>query len=310
MTIPIMNMKKAYLVCLFSLSLSACGESDLEDIHDQRLDDAIAAEDSPVIAPALPDTDIQSPPSVDLSEYELVFSDEFQGNELDGTKWGTSALGSDTIIFNQLQYYVDTQSDDETLASPFTFDGEHMTINATTTPDSQRADANGQAYLSGLLTTRDTFDFTYGYIEARVNVEQGRGLWPSLWMLGAESDDLLPEVYVFEYDGAKPDSVFHNYNFLGTDGNLRSNGQEEIQVSGFSEGFHTLGLRWSPEELLFYVDGQPTYLITGESVPGDDMYLILNLAIGGVWLGAPDATTPDPATLEVDYVRVYQEVSQ
>ncbi|MFK7995301.1 MAG: family 16 glycosylhydrolase [Granulosicoccus sp.] len=314
MTKTTSNMKimKLFLACLLGASLSACGESDLVDIHEEALDDAIAADVSLEPAAAQPDseTDPVLPSSIDISEYDLVFSDEFNSLVLDDTKWGTSLWGQDTIIYNQLQYYVDTLNSEDPIADPFSFDGQSLSISATMTPDEQRAAANEQTYLSGLLTTRDTFAFTYGYVEVRVNVEQGRGIWPSLWMLGSDFEELAPELYVFEYDGSKQDSVFHNYNYRDADGNLRSPGQQEVELSGLSEGFHTIGLRWRESELLFYVDGQPTYRIIGENVPSEDMYLILNLAMGGLWTGAPDATTPDPASLEVDYIRVYQERSQ
>lgn len=299
-----MKRKSVYMACLLGATLSACGESDLEQIHEQRLDDAIAAENSPAIGSALPEAPTRTP--VDLTQYELVFSDEFQEDALDATKWASSLWSPETIIYNQLQFYVDDQSGEQTFDSPFTFDGQNLSINATATPQERLADANGQAYLSGLITTRNTFEFTYGYVEARIKVQEGRGIWPSLWMLGADINGLLPEVYLFEYDGSKPDSVFHNYNYLDSEGNLRSNGQEEIEMNGLSDAFYTVGMRWSPSELLFYVNGLPSYQITGANVPGEAMYLVLNLAMGGVWVGAPDATTPEPASLQVDYVRVYQ----
>lgn len=109
-----------------------------------------------------------------------------------------------------------------------------------------------------------------------------------------------------EYDGAKPDSVFHNYNYQDEEGNLRSPGQWEVDIPGFSDGFHRIGVAWSPDELLFYIDQQPRYRIVGENVARQNMYLILNLAMGGVWTGAPDATTEAPVSIVVDYVRVYQ----
>jgi beta-glucanase (GH16 family) len=104
--------------------------------------------------------------------------------------------------------------------------------------------------------------------------------------------------------------VFYNYNYVDDAGNLRSSGQRQLPAEGLSESFHTIALNWTPEELVFYIDGQPSYRIVGDDVPAEDMYLILNLAMGGVWPGAPDATTPDPATFKVDYIRVFQLLNQ
>lgn len=314
MEISNMKMKKVFVIGLLGSMMAACGDSDLVDIHEQELDDAYAAEQAftagvpvePDLGPAQPASEELPPTSIDVSDYELVFSDEFGGDSLDDEKWSTSLFSPDTVIYDQLQYYVDTQNTEQTLASPFSFDGQYLTINATMTPEESRAAANEQGYLSGILSSKNAFNFTFGYVEARINVQEGRGIWPSLWMLGSDTDGQAPEVYVFEYDGSKGDSIFHNYNYVDASGNLRSPGQQEVQATGFSEGFHTIGLRWSANELLYYVDGQPSYRIIGENVPNEDMYLILNLAMGGVWSGAPDATTPDPATLDVDYIRVYQ----
>jgi len=276
-------------------------------MHGEALDDAIAANENQSVNPGVTENGSPSPSTIGESEHQLVFSDEFNGDSLDVTRWDTSVWNPDTIIFNQLQYYVDTQNGNELFASPFSFNGQHLTISATSTPDEQLAAANGQAYLSGILSTRETFEFTYGYVEARIKVQSGRGIWPSLWMLGSDTSGLSPEIYLFEFDGSIPDSVFHNYIYQDTEGNRRSHEQQEVLISGFSEQFRTIGLRWSPDELLYYVDGQPTYRVIGDNVPSEDMLLILNLAMGGERVGAPDATTPDPATLVVDYIRVYQE---
>ena len=212
----------------------------------------------------------------------------------------------DTVVYDQLQFYVDTQSDSNTLPNPFSLDGEKLTINATLATQEQQSAANEQTYLSGLLTSRNLLEITYGYVEARVKFQPGRGIWPSLWMLGSDTDGISPEVYIFEYDGSRPDSVFHNFNFQDSDGNLRSPGQQEVELAGLSDEYRTLGLLWSPGELLYYLDGQPTYRIVGENVPQESMFLVLNLAMGGVWPSPPDGTTPNPATLDVDYVRMYR----
>jgi beta-glucanase (GH16 family) len=161
--------------------------------------------------------------------------------------------------------------------------------------------------LSGALTTAGKFDVTYGYIETRVDLPSGLGLWPAFWMLSSEFVDLKPQLFVMEYDGGRANSVFHNYNYQDVDDNLRSPGQWEVVEEGLSEGFHTVGVEWSPEALLFYVDGKPRYKITGENVSRQAMYMILNLAVGGVWTGAPDATTQIPASYVIDYVRVYEK---
>ena len=301
-----------FAIYLCVSALSACGESDLVEIHDQQLNDAIAADAANAgaaglgAAAAVPDMDRFTPDDIDLSQYELVFNEEFNTAAINEDKWSTTLFPSDTILFDQLQFYVDTQNEEQTLNSPFSFNTESLTTSATLATEAERALANEQSYLSGILTTRGKFEATYGYIEARVEVENGLGIWPAIWMLGSAVDGLRPELYLLEYDGGRADNVFHNYNYIDGDGNLRSPGQQQIPVEGFSGSFHTIALNWTPEELLFYIDGQPSYRIVGENVPAEDMYLIINLAMGGIWPGAPDGTTPDPATFRVDYIRYFQ----
>jgi len=244
---------------------------------------------------------------VDLTGYDLVFEDEFRSATIDESKWNTALTwGPDLIVYDQLQYYIDLQNSPDFGYNPFNLNGEELTITAIETPDNLRAAANEQPWLSGVLTTADTFSFTYGYIETSVNTQEGLGVWPAFWMLSREFEGLKPELFIMEYNGSKPDSLFHNYNYQDADGNLRSPGQWEVISEEFSEGFHKVGVAWSPEELLFYIDDEPRYRIVGENVSKQDMYLILNLAIGGNWPGAPDGTTPTPASIVIDYVRVYQ----
>ena len=189
----------------------------------------------------------------DPDDYTLVFSDEFGGLSLDGERWNTALpWGPDITINDELQYYADVLGTDAVERSPFSFDGESLTIAATevadapATPEGERAAANGRSWLSGVLTTAGKFDFTYGYAEARIELPEGQGLWPSIWMLGAEPVGLRPQLYVMERDGGRPDSVFHNYEYVDADGNLRSPGQFEVVREGLSDGFHTVGVAWSP----------------------------------------------------------------
>ena len=305
----VMNMKairkiSPYLVILASFTLAACGESDLIELQERQLGIARNAAVQAQLAAATP---VESDQGVDLSSYNMVFSDEFQSLTLDDSKWNTALTwGPDLVVYNQMQYYVDVQNSPGFGYDPFVLDGEILTISAIETPDALRSEANEQPWLSGVLTTAGKFDFTYGYVEARVDPQAGRGLWPAAWMLSSEFEGLKPELFIMESDGSRPNSIFHNYNYTDLDGNLRSPGQWEVASPDFSEGFHKVGVVWSPEELLFYIDDIPRYRIVGENVGSQNMYLILSLAVGGIWPGAPDGTTPVPAELMVDYIRIYQ----
>ncbi len=290
-----------------SLLLSACGDSDLADIEDRELDTARRVQLAEQLEQASEPEQGAAQTGVELEDYDLVFSDEFNGDTINSTKWVTAQQwGPDLVINDEQQYYIDTQSNADFGYNPFSFDGESLIISAIETPENLSAVANAQPYLSGVLSTAGNFDLTYGYIEARMDLPEGTGLWPAFWMLSTEFEALKPQLFIVEGNGAKPESVFHNYNYHDEQGNLRSPGQWEVTQESFAEGFHTFGLSWSAEELLFYIDGIPRYRIIGENVSQQAMYLIVNLAVGGVWTGSPDASTEFPAELKIDYIRAYK----
>jgi len=302
----IMKIRSNKIFVLASLTLgmlSACGESDIKDIEQRELKSVQRAADA--LEEATPNA-AAAMSGVDTSEMQLIFSDEFNGTSIDSSKWNTAQTwGPDLVINDELQYYVDTLTNPDTGFNPFSFDGESLTISAIKTPENMRANANNQPYLSGVLTTAGKFDMTFGYVETRMDFPSGTGMWPAFWMLSSEFEGLKPQLFIAEANGAKPDSVFHNYNYHDGDGNLRSPGQWQVTDEDFAEGFHTLGVSWKAEELLFFVDGQARYRIVGENVSSQAMYLIANLAVGGIWTGAPDSTTTYPAELKIDYIRVY-----
>ena len=305
------RLVKSSVVATIALGLlSACGDSDIKAIEERELASAQRNIES-----AANETDngttVQSGTTgVDLSEYELIFSDEFNGQELDSLKWSTALpWGSELTINGELQYYIDILQNPDIGYNPFSFDGEALIINAIPTPDYLKSSANDQSYLSGTISSADKFDMTFGYIEARMDFPAGAGLWPAFWMLSSEFVDLRPQLFIAEGDGARSNSVFHNYNYHDEEGNLRSPGQWQVSQETLSEGFHTFGVKWSAEELLFYVDGEPHYQVVGENVSKQAMYLIANLAVGGVWAGSPNAETQFPAQLKIDYIRAYSSLN-
>ena len=207
-----------------------------------------------------------------------------------------------------MQYYVDAESISDFGFNPFELSGETLTINAVPTPEPLLEAANGQPYLSGVLSTATRYEMQFGYVEARMDLPAGIGLWSSFWMLASDYNEtaLRPRMFISEYSGGRPDSIYHNFQYEDADGAVRSPGQFKVEDETLSEGFHTVGLAWTPEDLVFYLDGEPQYRVIGDRIPQQAMYLILNLAVGGVWVNDPDETTPNPAQLVIDYVRVYE----
>lgn len=354
----LMRKRSLLGVAIATLTLAACGESDLPEHHKELLDDAELAQEERELAAAnqstedtlttgsdtgsetaeesasestgadnsdTNDSDTGTGTGSDTSaetgasttvqnldienDYELVFADEFSGNALDFTKWKTSLeWGADLIINEEQQYYVDTESLPDFGYDPFSLADGQLTISAIPTPSELLESAANQPWLSGVLTTATRFDMLYGYVEARVDVPVGSALWSSFWMLSSDFNEtaLRPRVFIGEYDGGRPTSLFHNYQYEDSDGAVRSPGQFRIDEGSLPDGFHTLGLAWTPDDLVYYIDGEPRYRVVGDRLPQQAMYLILNLAIGGVWVSDVDSSTPDPAELIIDYVRVYE----
>lgn len=242
-----------------------------------------------------------------LDGYELVFSDEFNGDTLDTTKWNTSYLwGTDLVINSEEQYYVDIANEPDFGFNPFTFDGEHLTINSIETPPELASQSLNQPYLSGVITSYDAFKFTYGYVETRAKVTFGRGYWPAFWLLNAYYVDDKPEIDIMEFIGHDQDVVYHTYHYYDSEGQLRSTESKPSPGVDYTSDFHTYAVEWKPGTLIFYINNIEVHRVTDSKVSQQEMYVIANTALGGWWAGSPDETTPFPGKYTLDYIRVYQ----
>ena len=178
--------------------------------------------------------------------------------------------------------------------------GGMLTITA-----SQHA-AGGMPYTSGAISMPASSQFTYGYVEARLQVPAGRGLWSAFWLL-CRTVGVDEEADIMEIIGSKPsegNAVLH-YEVGGVKGRTL----QTYQQPDFSAGFHTFAVDWEPGEMTWYVDGVRRFKTT-RNIPERPMTVIANLSVGGptVWPGAPDRYTPFPAQYKIDYIRVYQKL--
>ncbi len=238
--------------------------------------------------------------------YNLVFNEEFRNYSLDTSKWNSSyRWGPDLIINSESQYYVDVINRPDFGHSPFEFDGEHVTITAIRTPDYLRDSARQQNYLSGTLATHNKFNLRYGYIEMRAKLPRGRGLWPAFWLLHSQDHDRRPEIDIMEMLGHEPNKVYHTFHRF-ENGNLRSTPSFTAYGPDYSADFHTYSVRWEPGLIVWYIDGEERNRYQDGNVSWEDMYILVNLAVGGWWAGEPDGSTPLPARFTIDYIRAYQ----
>lgn len=238
--------------------------------------------------------------------FNLIFSEEFQNFSLDTSKWNSSyRWGPNLIINSESQYYVDVINNPGFGHSPFEFDGENVTITAVPTPDYLRDSARQQNYLSGNLSSHNKFNMRYGYVEMRAKLPTGRGLWPAFWLLHSGDNQNRPEIDIMEMLGHEPNKVYHTYHRF-ENGNLRSTPSFTAYGPDYSADFHTYAVLWEPGRIIWYIDGEERNRYESGNVSFEDMYILVNLAVGGWWAGEPDGSTPFPARYTIDYIRAYQ----
>jgi beta-glucanase (GH16 family) len=241
-------------------------------------------------------------------DWDLLFSDDFDGKSLDTSKWTTCYWwdndGCTIASNNELQWY---QPDDVLVSNGILrLRAQERMITAS--------DGNTYDYTSGMITSgRNTSDvslptkfvFQFGYAEIRVKIPSGKGLWPAFWML-PDDHSSKPEIDAMEILGHDPNSIHFHVHYLNSDGGRGSSGSSWAGPD-FSADWHTFAVDWQPNAIIWYVDGVERWRYTDTAyIPAKPMYLLANLAVGGDWPGAPDASTPFPSYYEIDYVRVWK----
>lgn len=254
----------------------------------------------------------QFPESMEV--YQMVWSDEFEGTTIDESKWSFD-LGDGCDISpdlcgwgnNELEYYTDREE------NAFLSDGK-LVIKAIKEIPFYLGEYQ---YTSARMVTKGKGDWKYGRIDVRAKMPIGQGLWPAIWMLPTESVyggwPKSGEIDIMEYVGHEPWKVFGTIHY-GHDF-WRFNSQElELEEGTFADDFHVFTVLWNEQCIQFQMDGKnvgepntrSTTLPT--TFPFDqEFHMLLNVAVGGNLPGNPDASTIFPQTMEVDYVRVYQE---
>lgn len=226
----------------------------------------------------------------------LVWAEEFDedGAPCAGT-WNYD-LGANGWGNNESQNYTDRS--DNIIVS----DG---TLKITAKAESFQ----GSDYTSARINTYQKFEFEYGRIEARAKLPTGGGTWPAIWVLG---NDFITnpwpacgEMDMMEHVGNNQDRIFSSLHYPGNSGGNANT--QSIEVPGVSDEFHIYAMEWSPDQIVFFVDGAEHFTIQNNAgLPFDhEFFVILNVAMGGTFGGAIDPNFVE-STLEVDYVRVYQ----
>ncbi|MBZ9630865.1 family 16 glycosylhydrolase [Salegentibacter sp. LM13S] len=227
-----------------------------------------------------------------------IWSDDFDGDALNTDNWNYEIGNGDNGWGNgEAQYYTDAQDNVKV-------ENGNLVITA------KREAESGFDFTSARITTKDKFEFTFGRVEVRAKLPAGGGTWPAIWMLGAgwpeETWPGVGEMDIMEFVGNDPDRISSALHFPGNSGGNAIVGDTE--VSDVTSEFHVYEVEWTAEKITFLMDGEPHLEFDNDdSTPfQDDFYLLLNIAMGGT-LGGDIADDFQESTMEVDYVKVYQE---
>lgn len=245
--------------------------------------------------------------------YQLVWEDNFDGIEgqsPDSTKWAFDigiGPGNDGWGNQELQYYTDR-------AENISLDGAgNLAITA------RSESYGGRSFTSGRINTKGLFQQAYGRFEARMKMPWGPGIWPAFWTLGADVDQIgwpqCGEIDIMEYRGQEPQLIHGTVHGPGYSGGASITKSFALANDRFDNDFHVFAIEWDADYIDFFVDDTLYNRIQPEDVSGEWVYqhpffIILNIAVGGNYVGFPTAETPFPQTMLVDYVRVYQEKIQ
>lgn len=250
---------------------------------------------------------IAAPPS----GYTLSWSEEFNGavgSKPDATHWNYD-MGGGGWGNNELETYVNDATHAQIVDDPSAGDSRALQIQAT-------KDAQGK-YQSARLLSKGKVSAQYGYVEGRIRMSYGQGVWPAFWMMGTDNGTVgwpsCGEIDIMENIGNEKSMVHGTIHGPGYSGGNGIGAAYTLPSSQqFKDGYHTFAVRWRPDAISWDVDGVVFETRTTADLPGGTtwafnkpFFILLNLAIGGQWPGYPDATTVFPQTLRVDYVRVY-----
>lgn len=226
----------------------------------------------------------------------LFWSDEFEGNSLDLSKWNYNlGTGVNGWYNNEVQYYTDRPDNIRVE------DGVLKII-------AKREMYGGSEFTSARINSEDKFEFTYGRVEIRAKLPTGGGTWPALWLLGENHPSLIwpacGEIDIMEHVGNIQNRVFGTLHYperFGANGDSSS-----FVVNDPTNTYHVYKVVWSPDFIKFYIDDNLYHSYTNDpSSPFNlDFFFIINVAIGGSF-GGVVANEFEQSAMVVDYVRVY-----
>jgi beta-glucanase (GH16 family) len=242
--------------------------------------------------------------------WQLVWSDDFDGLagvSPDAAKWKFDigvGPNNDGWGNSELQYYTNRSSN-------ASLDGKgNLAITAL------RESYSGSAFTSARIKTMGLFEQSYGRFEARIKTPWGPGIWPAFWLLGSDSETTgwpkCGEIDIMELRGQKPNIISGTVHGPGYSGSASITKSFAFQNDRFDVDYHVFAVEWGDDYVDFFMDNTLYQRINPDNVTGNwvfnhSFYIILNVAVGGNYLGFPTNQTPFPQSMLVDYVKVYKE---
>ena len=243
------------------------------------------------------------------AEWQLVWSDEFNSSKLDYSKWNVSvdAFGGGN---QELQLYTDRPKN-------VRLENGKLVIEAHR--DNPNIQGTQRQFSSGKIRTKHRGDWSYAKIEIRAKLPIGKGIWPAIWMLPTDEKygpwAASGEIDIVELNGSRPSELLGTLHYGGKWPHNRSSGSKTKLAKGtFADRFHIFGIEWSKGEVRWMLDGEYWQIQKKWSTkdglfpaPFDQRFhLLLNIAVGGRFVGGPSAETTFPVQMKVDWIRVYQ----
>ncbi len=244
----------------------------------------------------------------------MVWSDEFNGPDgsaPDPTHWCFD-VGGHGFGNHQLEY--DTARPENAIIH------EGNLVITARKETYTGADGVTRDFTSARLKSQGLYSQQYGRLEARIRLPEGQGMWPAFWMLGDDIGQVgwprCGEIDIMENVGKKPSSAYGTIHGPGYSGGQGIGGEFRLpEGQTFNNDFHVFSMEWEPDAISFSVDHQVYHTVSRDDLPGKapwvydhPFFLLVNLAVGGDWPGAPDDTTRFPQKMLVDWIRAYEAV--
>lgn len=327
-------MKKIIGLSVLSLTITACGGGGDGAKTNTASSAAVSSSSAATTSSSSSSVATSSSSAATSSSaastgWQLVWSDEFDGANIDTTKWSfeKNCTGGGN---NELQCYTDRAT------NAFLADGSlHIVAKKETFSGQAKGDDDPsynagdtsvtRDYTSARLRTKNKGDWKYGRMEIRAKLPQGQGLWPAIWMLPTDWKyggwPLSGEIDIMEAvnsnTGDNGSKVYGTLHYGDSWPNNKYTGDNTSPSTNIWDNFHTYTVEWEDGEIRWYVDNKHYITQTkkgwytkGSTIDGapfnERFHMILNVAVGGSWPGGPNGQTSFPQEMQVDYVRVYQ----